>query len=243
MKNALITGASRGIGRAIAHKLAASGYTLFLNSRHPDDLTELARELTESCGAICYPVAADAADYSQIQNAFTNHIYSRVDHLDVVVNNAGISHIGLLQDMSEQEWDQVINTNLKSVFNCTKMALTSMIRQHAGHIVNISSVWGISGASMEVAYSASKGGVNAFTQALARETAPSGIRVNAIACGVIDTSMNGHLSADERSDLMNQIGLGRFGRPEEVADLVLYLISENASYLTGQILTLDGSFI
>lgn len=242
MKSALITGASRGIGLAAAHRLASSGYTLFINSRNPEVLISLSQELSDLYNISCYAVPADVSEAAQVRNMYSQ-IYQYTDHLDVVINNAGISHVGLLQDLSEEDWDRVINTNLKSVFLCTKEALPPMIRVHSGCIINISSIWGCCGASMEVAYSASKGGINAFTQALAREVAPSGIRVNAIACGVIDTTMNHHLSPEERQDLADQIGLGRFGKPDEVADLIAYLASDQSTYLTGQVITLDGSYI
>lgn len=242
MKSALITGASRGIGLAAAHRLASSGYTLFINSRNPEVLISLSQELSDLYNISCYAVPADVSEAAQVRNMYSQ-IYQYTDHLDVVINNAGISHVGLLQDLSEEDWDRVINTNLKSVFLCTKEALPPMIRVQSGCIINISSIWGCCGASMEVAYSASKGGINAFTQALAREVAPSGIRVNAIACGVIDTTMNHHLSPEERQDLADQIGMGRFGKPDEVADLIAYLASGQSSYLTGQVITLDGSYI
>ena len=143
---------------------------------------------------------------------------------------------------STEEWDRVINTNLRSAFLCSKQALPNMIRRQSGCIINISSMWGQRGASCEVAYSASKGGLNAFTKALAQEVAPCGIRVNAIACGAIDTDMNRFLSSEERAELEEGIGLGRFGTPQEVADLALYLASEKSTYLTGQVITLDGCF-
>lgn len=164
------------------------------------------------------------------------------ESIDILINNAGISHIGLLQDMSIEEWNQVLNTNLTSAFSCSKYAIPDMITRKQGKIINISSVWGCSGASCEVAYSASKGGLNLFTQALAKELAPSNIQVNAIACGCIDTQMNACFSEEERATLTDEIPAGRFGMPEEVASLVLTL-AEGNEYLTGQIITLDGGWI
>ncbi len=236
MKTALITGASRGIGRNIAKTLSAAGYHVFAVAKTSQDaLLSLQNEIG------CTPILADVSDPDQVSSLY-NTIHQYCDHIDVLVNNAGISHIGLLQDMSVEEWDRVINTNLRSAFLCSKHALPSMISRQNGCIINISSMWGERGASCEVAYSASKGGLNAFTKALAQEVAPSGIRVNAIACGAIDTDMNRFLSSDERAELESGIGLGRFGTPQEVADLVLYLAGDKSTYLTGQVITLDGCF-
>ncbi len=239
MRSALVTGATRGIGRAVSRMLAAEGYRLYLNSRTYPELVAFCASLQAEFNVPCTPLCADVGDYTAVESFFREQISS----LDVLVNNAGIAYFGLLQDMQESDWDRVLNADLKSVFNVTRQALPLMLHEHRGVIVNISSVWGITGASMEVAYSAAKGGVNAFTRALARETAPSGIRVNAIAAGVIDTAMNGHLSEQEKTDLQEQIGLGRFGTPEDVAAMVRYLISDEAAYLTGQVIPLDGSFI
>ncbi len=243
MKTILITGASRGIGLAAARAFAEAGYALFINSRSREKLAALSRELCETYRVPCVPVPFDAGIYSEVEAAFRDIILPRAGQLDVLVNNAGVSYFGLLQDMEEADWDRVLNANLKSVFNCCKFALRPMLAAKSGSIINVSSVWGVSGASMETAYSASKGGMNALTRALAREVAPSGIRVNAIACGVIDTAMNAPLSAEDRSALADSIGMGRFGRPEEVANLILYLAGDGASYLTGQVIPLDGSFI
>lgn len=162
--------------------------------------------------------------------------------LDVLVNNAGISHIGLLQDMTDSQWSDILNTNLSSVFYCCRAAIPPMIRAKRGKIINISSMWGTSGASCEAAYSAAKAGMNGLTKALAKELAPSNIQVNAIACGVIDTQMNAQFSAEERLSLTEEIPAGRFGTAEEVAELVLSL-SSGHPYLTGQIIGLDGGFL
>lgn len=234
---ALVTGASRGIGKAIAEALAEAGYDLILTcSRSLPELEAGAGLLQQKYGISCTALAADAADPAAIEKLFTS-----LDHLDVLVNNAGISYIGLLTDMSIEEWQRVVNTNLSSCFYTSRLAVPLMLQKHSGRIINISSVWGNVGASMEVAYSASKGGVNSFTKALAKELAPSNIQVNAISCGVIDTAMNHCFSPEEREALREEIPADRFGQPEEVAKLVLQLIQAPA-YLTGQILTLDGGW-
>jgi len=234
---ALVTGASRGIGRAIAEALAEAGYHLILTCSHTlPDLQEVAACLEEKYGITCTAMAADASKPAAIEKVFAS-----LDHLDVLVNNAGISYIGLLTDMSVEEWQHVLNTNLSSCFYTSRLAVPLMLLKHSGRIINISSVWGNVGASMEVAYSASKGGVNSFTKALAKELAPSNIQVNAISCGVIDTAMNHCFSPEEMNALREEIPADRLGQPEEVAKLVLQLI-QAPTYLTGQILTLDGGW-
>ena len=162
--------------------------------------------------------------------------------IDILINNAGISRIGLLQDMSFGEWNLLISSNLSSVFHCCKLAIPGMVAAQDGRIINISSVWGVCGASCEAAYSASKGGVNALTRALAKELAPSHISVNAIACGAIDTEMNHFLHREELISLLEEIPAGRMGKAEEVADLA-YHLAYKEDYLTGQIIGLDGGWI
>ena len=162
--------------------------------------------------------------------------------MDVLINNAGISYIGLLTDMSIDDWNRIVSTNLTSVFSTSRLAIPHMVHEKKGKIINISSVWGIAGASCEVAYSATKSGIHGLTRALAKELAPSNIQVNAIACGVIDTEMNGRLNEEERQDLMDEIPSGRFADPEEVAELALKL-TDTPAYMTGQIIGIDGGFI
>jgi len=168
-------------------------------------------------------------------------VFQQIPTLDVLINNAGISHIGLLTDMTVEEWHRVMGVNLDSLFYTTKLAIPLMLQKHQGRIINISSVWGNMGASMEVAYSASKGGVNTFTKALAKELAPSNIQVNAIACGVIDTSMNACFSKEDLEALEAEIPADRLGTCEEVAQLALQLANA-PSYMTGQIITIDGGW-
>lgn len=241
-KTVLITGASRGIGRAIATAFAGAGCRLVItcaNSR--EELLSLKQELETQFHVDILTSIGDVSSYSYMQQLFSE-VTERFGGVDVLINNAGISHIGLLSDMTIEEWNRIVNTNLTSVFSSCKLAIPYMVHQKAGKIINISSVWGIAGASCEVAYSACKGGVNAFTRALAKELAPSNIQVNAIACGVIDTQMNACFSEEEREALAEEIPAGRFGLPEEVAALALQLATGN-DYLTGQIITLDGGWL
>ena len=245
MKTILITGASHGIGKAIAEKLAACGMRLFLNCRSSKEtLYEYAVKLSETYHVPCTPLFYDVSDHKQVHAMF-EEICALGESIDILINNAVDAKPGipfLLQDMSIEEWNQVLNTNLTSAFSCSKYAIPDMITRKQGKIINISSIWGCSGASCEVAYSASKGGLNLFTQALAKELAPSNIQVNAIACGVIDTRMNACFDAEERSELENEIPAGRFAAPSEVADFVQQLI-DAPSYLTGQIISFDGGYL
>lgn len=237
----LITGASHGIGKAIANRFAKEGFSLVLNCKTDITLLEdFAKELQQSCGIQALAIPGDVSDHAFVCELFAQ-AKSAFGGVDVLVNNAGISHIGLLTDLSIEDWNRVIATNLTSVFSCCHEAIPYMVHNKSGCIINISSVWGNVGASCEVAYSASKGGVNSFTRALAKELAPSHISVNAIACGVIDTRMNGCFDADERLALEDEIPMGRFGTPEEVADLAWQLATAPA-YLTGQVLTIDGGW-
>lgn len=241
-KIALITGASRGIGRAIATAFAKAGYQLIITcSKSEAELLSLKQELEQTYHANVLASVGDVSSYSCLEQLFSQ-IAEHFGGVDVLINNAGISYIGLLTDMSIEDWNRIVSTNLTSAFSTSKLALPYMLRQKCGKIINISSVWGIAGASCEVAYSACKGGLNAFTRALAKELAPSNIQVNAIACGVIDTQMNACFSPEEREALAEEIPAGRFGRPEEVADLALQLATGN-DYLTGQIITLDGGWL
>ncbi len=236
-KIALISGASRGIGAAIATLFAQNGYHLVLTcSKSIDALEALAHQLMQDYQISCTALMADMSREDEVIETF-----KEIKHIDVLVNNAGISYMGLLADMTSEEWHRVMSVNLDSCFYTARAAIPVMLQKHSGHIINISSVWGNGGASMEVAYSASKGGMNAFTKALAKELAPSGIQVNAIACGVIDTSMNARLSEDDITMLKNAIPADRLGRPEEVAQLVLQL-AQSPVYLTGQVITIDGGW-
>ena len=237
-KKALITGASRGIGEAIAKELARQGFDLTLTCLNSlDQLKELAGCLEKKYGVSCHIFQGDMGDPEAV-----DRLYDGLNRLDVLINNAGISHIGLLSDMSVSQWRRVMSTNLDSCFYTCRRAIPLMVHAKQGRIINISSVWGQAGASMEAAYSASKGGVNSLTKALAKELAPSNIQVNAIACGVIDTDMNRCFAPEEMASLIEEIPADRIGRPEEVAALAGQLITAPA-YMTGQIITIDGGWI
>ena len=241
-KTALITGASRGIGRAAAIKLAREGYDIAACClKSAEQIEDLKFQLETVYGVRVLTFLGDVGDFEFVKDMF-HDINMEFGGADVVVNNAGISYIGLLSEMDPDEWNRVINTNLTAVFYCSKLAIPHMLSVHEGKIINISSVWGVAGASCEVAYSASKGGINAFTQALAKELAPSNIQVNAIACGAIDTEMNQFLSEDERQCLIDEIPGCRLGKAEEVADLI-WTLAGGHNYLTGQIIRLDGGWI
>ena len=240
-KTVLVTGASRGIGKAVAIKFAKKGYNVVISCVHRAEQLEQTRREIESFQAPCLAYLGDMGDLKSCETLFSQ-IRSRFGGVDVLVNNAGISYIGLLQDMSSEDWERMLHVNLTSVFNCCKLAIPYMVRQKQGKIVNVSSVWGVVGASCETAYSATKGGINALTKALAKELAPSNIQVNAVACGAINTEMNQWMEEDELIALVEDIPAGRLGSAEEVADLVYHLGYKNA-YLTGQVIGLDGGWI
>lgn len=253
-KYVLITGASRGIGRSTALLFAKKGWHVFLNcGKSIKELEEVKKEIDsmktdlmntdsmECAIGSCSLVPGDVGNPEDVKRIF-KEIYQTCHHLDVLVNNAGVAHIGLLSDMSDEEWNRVISTNLSSVFYCCREAIPPMVSEKCGRIINVSSMWGVSGASCEVAYSASKSGINGLTRALAKELAPSNIQVNAIACGVIDTVMNNQLNEEERKTLEYDIPMGRFGDPYEAAKLI-WDIANAPSYMTGQIIGIDGGYL
>ena len=236
-RSAIVTGASRGIGAAVARQLAADGYDLSLCCRNnKDSLTALAEELKAGYGSRVHCFFGDVSD-----PAFCRELLTPFDTPDVLVNNAGVSYVGLLQDMADSEWDKLMGVNLNSAFYLSRAVIPLMLKAHSGRIINVSSVWGRVGASMEAAYSASKGALDSFTRALSRELAPSGIAVNALACGFIDTEMNDHLSEEEKKDLYEQIPAGRPGTPKEAAACISLLLKAPV-YLTGQVISLDGGW-
>lgn len=240
-KYAVITGASRGIGRATAIKFASQYVNLALCCYHnTDSLSELADMLIKKYGIRVLTCQTDVGSTSSVR-AFGDRVRKAFPHIDYLVNNAGISYVGLITDMTDEEWNRMMAVNLSSLFYMAKAFVPSMIHEKSGSIVNVSSMWGSAGASCEVAYSATKGGVSLFTKALAKELAPSGIRVNAVAPGCVDTEMNSGFSEDEKRALADEIPVGRFAAPEEIAESIWSI--SNLPYVTGQVLGVDGAFL
>ena len=241
MKTVLITGSSRGIGAAIARRLNDE-YKIIINyNKSKDKAMELLDEL-RSTNPNVIALKADVSDENEVENMFAI-AEKNFGHVDILINNAGISHFSLIQDIDFDTWKNVINTNLNSVFLNSKRAIPNMISNQYGVIINMSSIWGDFGASMEALYSTSKGGINTFTKAMAKELAPSSIRVNAIAPGIVDTDlMRNDFTKSELEDLKKEVSINRFAKPEEIAGLVRYLISDEASYITGDIIHINGGF-
>lgn len=240
-KPVLITGSSRGIGKAIAIKFASEGYPVIITGKNStQQLAQLEQSIHETYHVPCMSFLGDLSDYETARQLFMK-IEEQFGGIEILINNIGISHIGLLSDMDVEQWNTLFQTNVSSYFYCCKLAIPHMVSAKKGKIINISSVWGNVGASCEAAYCATKGAVNSLTRALGKELAPSNIQVNAIACGVIDTEMNQFLTPEERQILMDEIPVGRFATPEEVADFAIQ-IATSGSYLTGQIITLDGGW-
>lgn len=237
--NILITGVSKGIGRSIALEFAKNNHNIIGCSRSDLNGLKETEYMVKNMGVDCYTSLCDVSNEDAVKE-FIFSVSKKFKSIDVLVNNAGISYQGLIQDMSLNDWHNIINTNLTSVFLMCKYIIPGMITLKSGHIINISSVWGNIGACMEAAYSASKGGLNAFTKALSKELAPSNISVNAIAPGFIDTAMNASLDSDELESIFNEIPIGRAGETEEVAELVYKIAT--SKYITGQIITIDGGW-
>ncbi len=232
MRSILITGASRGIGRATARAFASLGDRVIINyNKSEKEALELAKEI----GGIA--IKADVSDPSEVK-----HMVGQAGEIDVLVNNAGVSGFYMLDAMTDEEWQRIIDINLNGAFYCTRAVLPQMIRRKSGAIVNVSSMWGICGASCEVAYSASKAGIIGFTKALAKEVGPSGIIVNCVAPGAVDTDMNSGLDTEAIAELCRETPLGRMGKPEEIAKAIVYL-SETDGFLTGQVLSPNGGLV
>ena len=242
MSTVLITGASRGIGAQCALSFAKAGYDVALNyCRSEAKALALVKEI-EALGVKAFAVKADVADSAQVKGMF-DAVRAELGAVDVLVNNAGIAHVGLLTDMTDDEWRRLIDTDLSGTFYCCREALADMIRAHSGVIVNIASMWGEVGASCEAAYSAAKAGVIGLTKALAKEVGPSGVRVNAVSPGVVMTDMMAGFSDDDVAALKDETPLISLGSPEDIADAVLFLASEKARFITGQVLSVNGGMV
>ena len=237
--NVLITGASGGIGRAVAIEFAKHKCNIIGCAKTNAEGLAETKKTIEDKGVKCYTDICNITNENSVID-FISSSTKEIGPVDILVNNVGISFIGLIQDMTIDEWNNVINTNLTSAFLMSKHIIPYMLKKQKGHIINISSVWGNIGASMEVAYSASKGGLNSFTKALAKELAPSNILVNAVSPGFINTEMNKYFDNDELNAIFDEIPLGRGGEADEVAEFVYKIAT--SKYLTGQILTLDGGW-
>ena len=233
MPIALVTGASRGIGAATALALAGRGWTVHVNYLKS---VEAARRIAAQTGGLA--VQADVSDAAQVQAMF-----ERIGPVELLVNNAGIAHGGLLTDLSPADWQRLFDVNITGVYNCSRAAIPHMVHEKRGHIISLASILGVSGGSCEVAYSATKGAVIAFTKALAKELGPSGIRVNCVAPGCIDTDMTANLTKADFAALAEDTAMCRIGRPEDVADVIALMADPGARFMTGQVIGVDGGLV
>ncbi len=240
-KCALITGASGGIGSAIALELAKDFNIVACYNSDENGAKELAGKL-EAMGVQFMLCKADVSDSSQVNKVFAD-ASEKFGGVSVLVNNAGIAQQKLFTDITEEEFDRITAVNFKSVFNCCKCAVPYMVNQKSGKIINVSSMWGVCGASCETVYSATKAAVIGLTKALGKELAPSNVQVNCIAPGAIDTKMNNNLSEEDKAAFAEDIPMGRFGKPEEIAKTVAFLACEGSDYITSQVITVDGGLI
>ena len=241
-KTALVTGASRGIGRAIAIRLASEGAAVAINYAGNVKAAEEVKAVIEAAGGRAMLVQADVAD-SMAVDAMIKAVIEAFGQIDILVNNAGITRDGLLMRMKEEDWDAVINTNLKGIFHCTKAVSKLMMKKRYGRIVNMASVVGLIGNAGQSNYAAAKAGVIGFSKSMARELASRGITVNMVAPGFIDTDMTAVLPDKVREAMVADIPLGKIGTPENVADAVVFLVSDQASYITGQTINVDGGMV
>lgn len=238
MKNVIITGGSRGIGAACVEKFLSEGSKVSFLYRSND---EKALAIKEKYPDV-FCLKCDVTSETDIDDAF-RRIFSNAGEPDVLINNAGVSYSGLLQEMTLSDWNRVIDTNLTSMFLCSRKVIPSMVRRKTGTIINISSMWGVQGASCEVAYSASKAGVIGFTKALAMELAPSSVRVNAVAPGAVMTDMMNEYSESDLKLIADETPLGRIGRAEEIANAVFFLAGDDSSFITGEVINVNGGFV
>lgn len=237
MKNILITGGSRGIGKAMVKAFSDKGYKVAFTYKSSLDEAE---NLSKETGALA--IMADSAKENDVVKAVSTAA-NTLGGIDILINNAGISSFSLLQDLTLTEWNECMSVNLTSAFLYSREVIPYMLRSHEGRIINISSMWGLVGASCEVHYSAAKAGLIGFTKALAKELGPSGITVNAIAPGVIYTDMNSHLSGEDMKELSDETPVGRIGNAEEIAKAAIYLSSDDASFITGAVLNISGGLV
>lgn len=241
-KNALVTGASRGIGRSIALELAKQGANVAVNYAGSEDKAKAVVEEIKAMGSTAFIVQADVADEASVKSMI-KEIVSNFGSLDILVNNAGITRDNLLMRMKEEEFDQVINTNLKGVFVCTKAVTRQMMKQRAGKIVNVASIVGVSGNPGQANYVAAKAGVIGLTKTTAKELASRNIHVNAVAPGFISTDMTDALTDEQQKEMLAMIPLNKLGEPEDVAKVVRFLASDDANYITGQTIHIDGGMV
>jgi len=238
-KTAIVTGGTRGIGRAIVLELAKTGCNVAFNYSKSDDLAnELLKEI-EALGVKAMAKKADVSDFESAKDMI-KEVKDNFGQIDFLVNNAGITRDKLLALMKEEDWDDVININLKSVYNFSKAVIMTMVKQKSGNILNITSVSGIAGVAGQANYSASKAGMIGFTKALAKEVGKANINVNAIACGFIETDMTASLPEEYKKKMTEMTSLKRFGTPEDVAKVAMFLLSDDAKYITGQVISVDG---
>ncbi len=241
-KVAVVTGSSRGIGKAIALKLARSGADLVINYSSDNNGAEETAVAVRDMGQRAITVQCNIADFNDAKNLIERSV-DEYGKIDIMVNNAGITRDKLLLRMKEEDWDQVININLKGVFNCTRAVIRKMLKQSFGTIINISSVVGIMGNAGQSNYSASKAGIIGFTKSIAREVSSRGITVNAVAPGFIETDMTDELVDKVKDEMLKAIPLQRFGKPDDVANLVLFLASDLSTYINGQVINVDGGML
>ncbi len=243
MKTVLITGSSRGIGRETAKRFAQNGYNVAINYNNSKKSAQKLCDEIRALGGLAEIFEADISSVSQTEK-MVESVFAKFGGIDILVNNAGIAlSQGLFTDFSDEDVRKIFDTNVFGMMNCSRAVIPYMVRQKSGKIINVSSIWGICGGSCEVIYSSAKAAVIGFTKALAKELAPSGIYVNCVAPGMIDTDMNAHLSQEDMDAFCEEVPLGRIGLPADVAESILFLASDGANYITGQTLAIDGGII